>query len=68
MSTQTAQSAQAARPVSTVFLESPSCDEIKEVEATPANLVPLMSQGWHQVSPPPKHETVIFANTKQEAK
>jgi hypothetical protein len=35
-----------------VFMESPAGDEIKEVEATPEALTPLMAHGWHQVSPP----------------
>ena len=44
-----------------VFLESPQGDEIKEVEATPEKLSPLLSQGWHQVPAPTKHETVVLA-------
>jgi hypothetical protein len=44
-----------------VFLESPQGDEIKEVEATPEKLSPLLSQGWHQVPAPAKHETVVLA-------
>ena len=44
-----------------VFLESPQGDEIKEVEATPEKLSPLLSQGWHQVPAPPRHETVVLA-------
>jgi hypothetical protein len=48
-----------------VFLESPTGDEIKEVEATSENLTPLMVAGWHQVPPPAKHETVILADAKE---
>ena len=51
--------------VSTVFLESPQGDEIKEVEATAAALTPLLVAGWHQVPAPAKHETVILANAKE---
>jgi hypothetical protein len=51
--------------MATCFLESPTFDEIKEVEATPTVLISLLAVGWHQVPPPPKHETVIFANTKE---
>jgi len=51
--------------MTTVFLESPRGDEIKEVEATVEKLSPLMSQGWHQVLAPAKHETVILANPKE---
>jgi len=65
MSNPAPQTASAAQPVRTIFLESPTFDEIKEVEATPAVLIPLLAVGWHQVPPPPKHETVIFANTKE---
>ena len=65
MTTQAAQTAQAARPVPTVFLESPQGDEIKEVEATAENLTPLMAAGWHQVPAPAKHETVILASAKE---
>ena len=35
-----------------VFMKSPQGDEIKEVEATAAELSPLMSAGWHQVPAP----------------
>ena len=38
--------------MATVFMKSPHGDEIKEVEATTANLTPLMAQGWHQVPAP----------------
>ena len=51
--------------MTTVFLESPRGDEIKEVEAIVEKLSPLMSQGWHQVPAPAKHETVILANPKE---
>ena len=35
----------------TVWLEPPEGGFPKEVEATPETLVPLMVQGWRQVSP-----------------
>jgi hypothetical protein len=34
-------------PKDTVFMRSPD-GEIREVEATPAVLTPLMASGWHQ--------------------
>jgi hypothetical protein len=49
-----------------IFLESPNGDEVKEVEATPKVLTPLLVMGWRQVPAPPKHETVILANAKEE--
>lgn len=52
--------------VPTAFLESPQGDEIKEVEATPEKLTPLMAAGWHQVPAPAKHETVTLASAKEE--
>ncbi|MGO9892818.1 MAG: hypothetical protein ACLPX8_01205 [Bryobacteraceae bacterium] len=49
----------------TVFLESPQGDEIKEVEATAEKLSPLLSQGWHQVPAPAKHESVVLAKEEK---
>ena len=34
-----------------VFMKSPA-GEIREVEATPEVLTPLMAAGWHQYHPP----------------
>ena len=51
--------------VQMVFLESPTGDEIKEVEATSETLTRWMVAGWHQVPPPAKHETVTLANAKE---
>jgi hypothetical protein len=39
-----------------VFMESPSGDEVKEVEATAEVLTPLMVKGWHQVPAPANHK------------
>ena len=36
----------------TVFLKHPHSGEIKEVEATPEALIPLMGLGWSQVPAP----------------
>ncbi len=44
--------------IPTAFLKSPQ-GEIKEVEATPEKLSPLLSQGWHQVPAPQGHTPVI---------
>ena len=51
--------------VPTVFMESPSGDEIKEVEATAATLTPYMAAGWRQVPAPARHETVVFAEDEK---
>ncbi len=42
--------------VDRVFLQAPYGGEIREVEATPEVLVPLLVQGWYQVPPPADHE------------
>jgi hypothetical protein len=34
-----------------IFMKSPQ-GEVREVEATPEQLTPLMVAGWHQVPPP----------------
>ena len=52
--------------MTTIFLESPQRDEIREVEATAEKITPLLVQGWHQVPAPAKHETVILANSKED--
>lgn len=49
----------------TVFMESPQGDEIREVEATAAALTPYMAAGWRQVPPPARHETVVFAEEEK---
>ena len=49
----------------TIFLESPNGDEVKEVEATPKVLTPLLVMGWRQVPAPAKHESVTLAETKE---
>ena len=51
--------------VPTVFMESPTGDETKEVEATATALTPLMAAGWRQAPAPAKHETVVFAKEEQ---
>ena len=51
--------------MTTIFLESPKGDEIKEVEATADKLTPWLVSGWHQVPPPAKHESVTLAETKE---
>lgn len=38
--------------VDKVFMRSPQGDEIREVDATPQALTPLMVSGWHQVPAP----------------
>jgi hypothetical protein len=38
-----------------VFLQAPYSGEIKEVEAAPEVLVPLLVAGWHQVAAPIDH-------------
>lgn len=48
-----------------VFLESPQGDEIKEVEATPEKLTPLMAAGWHQVPAPPGHTRTVLAQEEK---
>lgn len=35
-----------------VYLQAPYGGEIKEVEATPEVLIPLLVAGWHQVPAP----------------
>jgi hypothetical protein len=42
-----------------VFMESPTGDEVKEVEATVAILTPLMVAGWHQVPAPAGHKPAV---------
>lgn len=44
-----------------VWMEPPSGGAPKEVDATPAILVPLMVQGWRQAKPP-------AGNTPEEVK
>ena len=41
-----------------VYLQAPYGGEIREVEATPEALVPLLVQGWHQVPPPADREAM----------
>jgi hypothetical protein len=36
----------------TVFMKSPVTGEVREVEATPEVLTPLMAAGWHQTDKP----------------
>ena len=51
--------------VPTVFMESPTGDEIEEVEATAAALTPYMAAGWRQAPAPAKREPVVFAQEEQ---
>jgi hypothetical protein len=51
--------------VPTCFMESPTGDEIKEVEATATALSPLMAAGWRQAPAPAKRETVVFAEEEK---
>jgi hypothetical protein len=39
-----------------VYLQAPYDGEIKEVEATPEVLIPLLVAGWHQVPAPADRE------------
>ena len=39
-----------------VYLQAPYGGEIREVEATPEVLVPLLVQGWYQVPAPADRE------------
>jgi hypothetical protein len=39
-----------------VYLQAPYGGEIREVEATPEILVPLLVQGWYQVPAPADRE------------
>ena len=43
-------------PVDYVYLQAPYGGEIREVEATPDVLVPLLVQGWYQVPAPADRE------------
>ena len=52
--------------MTTVFLESPRGDEIKEVEATVEKLSPLMSQGWHQVPAPAAAQKPVVVAEEEE--
>ena len=42
-----------------VYMRSPDGDEIREVEATPEKLSPLMSRGWNQVPAPADHPVTV---------
>ena len=48
-----------------VFLRSPGGDEIKEVEATPEKLTPLLAQGWSQVPTPSGHPVIVVQEDSQ---
>ncbi|MFZ5832985.1 MAG: hypothetical protein ACOY3P_23100 [Planctomycetota bacterium] len=41
-----------------VFLQAPYGGEIREVEANPEVLIPLLLAGWHQVPAPEGREPV----------
>ena len=49
-----------------IFMKSPQ-GEVREVEATPEQLTPLMVAGWHQV-PPPAATGPTAADSTQEDK
>ena len=45
----------------TVFLQSPAGDEIKEVQATAETLTPYLVAGWNQVPAPNGHKPPALA-------
>ena len=47
-----------------VHMRSPNGDEIREVEATPEALSPLMSRGWNQVPAPADHQSIVASEEK----
>jgi hypothetical protein len=51
--------------VAVVFLESPTGDEVKEVEATANVLSPLLSKGWRQVPAPTGQKPATPAEEKK---
>ena len=49
----------------TIFLKSPTGDEIKEVEATPEKLTPWLVKGYHQVPAPATPKPATPAGTEK---
>jgi len=54
-------------PVDHVYLQAPYGGEIREVEATPDVLVPLLVQGWYQVPAPADREPVASVGIIKDA-
>ena len=50
-----------------VYLQAPYGGEIREVEATPEVLVPLLVQGWYQVPAPADRDTVALIGIIKDA-
>lgn len=50
-----------------VYLQAPYSGEIREVEATPEVLVPLLVQGWYQVPAPADRDTVALIGIIKDA-
>jgi hypothetical protein len=50
-----------------VFLQAPYGGEIREVEATPEVLIPLLVAGWHQVAAPEGSELVAAIGIIKDA-
>ncbi len=50
-----------------VFLQAPYGGEIREVEATPEVLIPLLVAGWHQVAAPEGRELVAAIGIIKDA-
>ena len=48
-----------------IFMKSPQ-GEVREVEATPEQLTPLMVAGWHQVPPPAATGPKPAASTQED--
>jgi len=53
--------------VDRVYLQAPYGGEIREVEATPDVLVPLLVQGWHQVPAPADRESAASIGIIKDA-